>query len=1034
MMITFFAKHPTAANLLMIIFLAMGIFSLSSLRRETFPEFAADQVEVRVVYPGATAGEVEEAVCQRIEDVIDGINYVAEVRAEAQEGLARVVIEMQEGGDFPTFIEDIKREVEAINDFPDQAEEPVIVELGTTDQVVSIGVTGDMSPRDLKAYCEELKTRLQREGKVSLVSVQGFSDHQIRIRIPAQTLMQFGLSLSDVAAVIARQSVDMPGGTLETAEQDILLRFTDQRRSPQEFESLVVLTSKSGAEIRLGDIAAITNVFEQEEEKIYFNGRRAGLLQITKTTSEDTLTVYEAVKEFLEREEQRKPPNVQFSLTYNMSSIVRDRLLLLLKNGWQGFILVFLTLWLFFNLRFSFWVAMGLPVSFLGACFFLPPINYTINLITMVGLLIALGLLMDDAIVISENIATHLRKGQNALQSVINGTLEVKNGVISSFLTTVCVFGPLAFISGSMGKVLRVMPVVLILVLAVSLVEGFLILPHHLAHSFAHYDIAKVGRFRRKFERFIDWSRDGIIGKTVDVAVTWRYLFAGLTFAAFIISISIFASGRLKFEAFPDADGNIVEARVLLPQGTPLERTEAVVRRITEAIDTINREWAPSQPDGQDLVLNVIAQYNKNVSAGEQGPHVATVSVDLLGSEIRTVTIDDILGRWREFVGDVPDVISLNYTEPLLPVAGIPIEIRLIGDDLDLLKRGSIEMQAWFNQIKGVFDVTDDLRPGKPEIRIKMREDMAIPGVNAQMIASQLRTAFYGTTVTEIQVGSESYEIDVRLLDADQNSLADLEYFYITLPDGTQTPLGSLATLAPARGYGRISRIDGQRTVTITGELDLQKANAAQIVALLKEEFLPEFESRYPGIRIAIEGQEGETQKTGASLRRGFLIGLVGIFVLLSFQFRSYIEPVIVMLAIPFALIGVIWGHLFMGLNISMPSMMGFASLAGVVVNDSILLVEFIKMRRQDGLSIPDAARQASRERFRAVLLTSLTTIAGLLPLLSEKSLQAKLLIPLAVSISFGLLASTVLVLIILPSFYTILGDFGITAKIEKAE
>jgi multidrug efflux pump subunit AcrB len=341
-------------------------------------------------------------------------------------------------------------------------------------------------------------------------------------------------------------------------------------------------------------------------------------------------------------------------------------------------------------------------------------------------------------------------------------------------------------------------------------------------------------------------------------------------------------------------------------------------------------------------------------------------------------------------------------------------------------------MQAWFNTLKGVFDISDDLRPGKPEVRIKMREDVAVPGLNAQLIATQLRTAYYGTTVSEIQVGSESYEIDVRLVDTDQNSLADLEYFYVTLPDGKQAPLGSVATLTSGRGYGQIARIDGQRTVTIKGDLDLQIANAAEIIALLQKEFLPDFTIRYPEIQVSIEGQAGETEKTGASLRRAFLIGLIGIFVLLSFQFRSYVEPLIVMFAIPFALIGVIWGHLLMGLNISMPSLMGFASLAGIVVNDSILLVEFIKLRRKEGLTIANAARQASRERFRAVLLTSLTTIAGLLPLLSEKSLQARLLIPLAVSISFGLMASTVLVLIVLPVFYSILGDFGFAARIKE--
>ncbi|MDM8522293.1 efflux RND transporter permease subunit [Desulfococcaceae bacterium HSG8] len=1030
-MIRFFAHHPTAANLLMLIFIVIGVFSISSLRRETFPDFSADQVEVRVLYPGATAEEVEETICQRIEDVVDGINYVEEIRSDARENIGSVVIEMQEGKDFRQFIEDIKTEVEAIDDFPDQAEAPVIKELGRTDQVISVAVTGPMSESDLKAYCEDIKTRLQQKDAISLVAIHGFSDHQVRIQLPEQALRQYGLSITDIADAVSRQSVDLPSGSLETSDREILIRFKDERRTPMEFEDLVVIAGKSGAEIRLGDIASIRDVFELDEDKIYFNGQRAGLLQITKTKSEDALKIVDAVKAFLEKEEKVKPPTVRFTLTQDVSSIVRDRLQMLGKNGLQGLVLVFFTMWLFFSFKFSFWVAMGLPVSFLGAFFFIPHIDYSLNMLTMVGLLIALGLLMDDAIVISENIATHLKKGKSAFQAAVDGTSEVKIGVLSSFLTTVCVFGPISFLEGSLGKILKVIPVILILVLVVSLVEAYCILPCHLAHALKHHNPKKQGRFRKKFDAGVEWLRDSVMGPIADFAVTWRYVFASLTVAAFIISAGMMASGVLKFQAFPDIDGDVIEARILMPQGTTLARTEAVVKRMTGALDKVDEEFTPLQPGQKSLVENVSVQFNKNKDAYETGPHVATISADLLKAENRNARVDDVLNSWREKAGNIPDVIFVKYAEPAIGPAGIPIEIRLKGDDLEELKAAALKTRDWFSRFRGVFDVFDDLRPGKPEVRIRMREGAASAGLNAQLIASQLRTAYYGKTVSEIQLGPESYEIDVRLRDEDQDSLADLEHFHITLPDGKQVPISSVAVLETGRGYARIARVNGQRAVTVQGNLDPKMTNAAEITRIFRKKLLPGIEKQFPSVRVSVEGESKKSEKTGSSMMRGFLIGLIGIFILLSFQFRSYVEPLIVMVAIPFALIGVVWGHLLMGLDLCMPSMMGFVSLAGIVVNDSILLVEFIKTRRREGMTIPEAACNASRERFRAVMLTSLTTIAGLTPLLAEKSLQAQILIPLAASIIFGIMASTVLVLVIIPSLYTILGDLGLAVKVE---
>ncbi len=1023
-MIRFFAAHPTAANLLMLILAVMGLSALPSLQRATFPKFQSEVVEVRVVYPGASAADVEEAICRRIEDSLDGLGDRDEMVSEAREGICSVRVKMVEGGDLQAFMDDIKSEVDAITEFPDQAESPIVEQLGQNDQVISVAVTGEMSPPELKAYANDLKERLQRVPEVSQVNILGFSDRQIRVEIPVTALMQYGLSVSDVSGMISRQSVDLPAGSIESNDRDVVLRFTDERRSTEEFEDLVIVGSSAGGEIRLGQIASIRDVFELDEERIVFNGRRAVVLQILKTEQQDTLRVFDAVKRFVDDERASAPPGVSFHLTQDLASVVRERLQLLVENGVAGLVLVFITLWLFFNTRVAFWVVMGLPVSFLGALYFLPVIDYTINMITMVGLLLALGLLMDDAIVIAENVAAHRAKGKTGLEAAVDGVKEVGVGVLSSFLTTVAVFGPLAFITGNIGKVMRVMPVVLILVLLVSLIEAFLILPNHLGHALGHSSDAAPSRFRRRFEAIFESVRERVVGRIVDRAIAWRYVTVGLAVGAFLVSMAMLSSGHLKFQSFPDVDGDTLMARVLLPQGTPLEQTEGVVTKITEGIESVNDALQPEQPGGERLVRNVSVQYNFNSDSGEVGPHLATVTVDLLGAEQRNARIEDLLHRWRAEVGTLPDVLSIKYGEPSVGPAGLPIDIRLYGDELDELKAASIEMQNWLKLYEGVQDVSDDLRIGKPEVQVRLREGATGLGLTAEQLASQLRAAFFGSTAAELQVGDEAYEVDVRLAPTDQDSLGDLEAFRVTLPSGQQVPLGDVAHLEEGRGYARIVRVDGRRAVTVQGDVDTSALNTAELIAELRAELVPSLAERYPQIEVSVEGEAKETATTGRSLTQGLLIGLIGVFVLLSFQFKSYTEPLTVMAAIPMAFIGVVWGHLLMGFDLTMPSMVGFASLAGIVVNDSILLVEFIKLREREGAAPNEAARQASRDRFRAILLTSLTTIAGLLPLLAERSMQAQFLIPLTASIVFGLAASTALVLVVVPSLYAIVSDF----------
>jgi HAE1 family hydrophobic/amphiphilic exporter-1 len=1028
-MIRFFTEHPTAANLLMVILFIVGLFTLPKIRRETLPDYAPSEVEIRIKYPGATAQEVEAAVCQRVEDALDSINFVKEIRSDAREGLALVTIEMSEDGNFQTFLNDIEKEVDAIDEFPPEVEDPVISELGRTDPVMAVLVSGPLSVPDLKAYCEDLKDRMQESG-LSLIDIAGFSDHQLRVSLSEAALRRTGLSAMQVAERIAGQSKDIPLGNIETRERDILLRFVDQRRTPEALAKLIILANPRGGELRLGDIAQIADVFETDAEKIVVKGRRSALLQIEKTKKQDTLKIAEKAKAFIEKE-RRRHPQIELTVTQDQSIILNDRLEMLISNGLQGLLLVFLTMWIFFNVKVSFWVAMGLPVSFLGAFLFVPHLNLSINMFTMVGLLLALGLLMDDAIVIAENIAAHRQKGKSSMAAAVDGTKEVAAGVVSSFATTVCILGPLAFIEGPIGRVLRVVPMVLILVMAVSLIEAFLILPAHLGHAMHSYDPAKTSRLRKTFDGFIAWMRDNLLGRTVVLLLQWRYFFLGSVLGVFILSVGMVASGKVKIQGFPELEGDVVMARLLMPQGTPLARTETRVAQILTALDRTNQAFKSHQPGNQDLIQNASVQFNQNTEAFENGPHLATITVDLLSAEKRSGTIDVYLARWRKEIGRLPDVISLTFGEPWFGPGGRPIEIRLRGKDLAAMKQAVTELKTWFGQFAGVLNLADDLRPGKPELRMRMREGATGIGIDATNVAQQLRAAIQGLTADEVQVGPESYEIDVRLSAKDRSSLEDVENFKVVLPDGRQVPLRTIVEWSLGTGWARIARFNGMRAVSLRGDVDTRLVNINELMSLFRGTYLNSFTEKYPDLHLVITGEPEETNTTRKSMLGAMGLGFIGVFILLSFQFRTYTEPLIVMVAIPFSFIGVVWGHALMGVPISMPSLLGFIALAGIVVNDSILLVMFLKNARAKGLALHEAAVQASRSRFRAVLLTSATTIAGLLPLLFEKSLQAQILRPLVISTAFGLLASTVLVLLAIPCMYMILGDFGLIEKIR---
>lgn len=1024
-MIRWFAGHPTAANLLLVIIFAVGIMAAPTLKRETFPDFRPAEAEITVLYRGAAAEEVEDAICRRIWNAVESVENLAELTCTAQGSLARATATMAAGGDSARFVNDLRTEVTAIDDFPDQADPAIVRELHRTDNVTSVAVAGDLPPADLERYAAGLQDRLAALPGVAKVWLSGFGTRQFRITVPRAVMEQHGLTVSRLAATIGAQSLDRPLGTLETPDREISLRFEDERRTAAGLSELVVLSKPNGAELTLGQIATITEDYTPAEERAFLGDQRAVFLQVDKALGADALDVFDHVSGLVDAEREVLPDTLRLEIVKDMTSIVRDRLLMLVENGLMGLVLVVGVMSLFFRPGFAIWAAMGLPVAFMGAFAGMAWQGLSLNMMTLVALLMAIGLVVDSAIVITDSVAETAARGATRIDAVVNGTLAVAPGVLSSFITTIAVLGPLAFLSGDLGKILEVVPIVLIAALAASLIQAFWVLPYHLRHGLKGAE-KPPSRFRAGFDARFERFRERRVGAMADMAIRGRYLVTGTVIGALILTAGVMGGGFLKREAIPAIDGDVLEARILMPQGTPLSRTEEVVEQVRAALARVDATYTPTQPEGAALVKTVQTRFNQNATARESGAHVATITADLLGAETRTVLLDDIVATWREEIGNVPGAVAILLTEPGIGPQGIAIEIQLSGPDLAQLAAAADSLQAEAGSYAGVFNATHNLRPGRPELRMRLAEGAAGLGLTARDVADQIGAAFLGRVITTVQQGDIAHEIQLEQAESDRDSFDDLDHFDITLPDGNRVPLLTVAVVEAARGWSAITHVDGQRTVTVQADVDTRIGNADAIVAELSNSFLPRLVDDFPGIAFDVAGQSANSAETVASILRGFLIGLIGIYVVLSFQFRSYIEPVIVMLSIPLAFVGVVVGHLIMGYNISMPSLIGAASLAGIVVNNAILLVQVIKERAAEGMDLARAAGQASRERFRPILMSVSTTIIGLVPLLLETSTQAQTLKPLVISVVFGLLSSTVLVLLILPAFYAILGDLGL--------
>lgn len=1021
-MIRYFASHPTIGNILMMAIIALGFNSLRSLNKESFPLLKPSKVQITVAYPGASPSDVEDGICNPLEDATDGISFLKEQECDARDNMAIFTLEMQEEGNIREFTDDIKTEVDAIQNFPDNIEDPVIKQLGRINPVANIAITSEnLTKSELKALAEYYRDRLIAMPEIPIVKMSGFSTHQLQVLIHPDTQKKYNLSIQDIANLINAQALELPAGILEATDTSYQIKFDNVRKTIDELANLIILNTPAGGEIRLGDIATIVDKFENPEDRIELNGQMAAVLKISKNIRDDTLTVADALTSFVDRENKILPTGTQLTIVNNASTSVRDRLQLLLKNGWQGLILATLMLLLFFSRRYTFWIALGLPISFLGGLAMMVVFGVSINMISMVALLMAIGILMDDAIVLSENIDHEYRKGKSPLDATVDGTKKVFRGVLSSYLTSAMLFGSLLMMKGDMGQILGILPVVLLSVLTISLIEAFLILPHHLKKSLEHAHHKEPPKWRQAFEAKFSLLRHAA-ANAAQMAMHFRYATVGIALALFVLSIGMMISGIVKFKAFPDLEGNILEARILLPQGTPLSKTEELVDILLAALTKTNKTL--SQDETEELVKNIQISYGVHGDVPENGPHLATLAIDLLNTEKRNTRMNDLIKLWKDNTGPLPDVLNIQYKEPRLGPAGRAIHIRLSGHNMNDLSRASWEIQNRLRGYDGVHNLLDDLRAGKPQYSLKLKPGALAAGVTSRTIATQLRAAYLHVKISEVYKGRESFEIIAKLDSLPSQALQDFDNFTIFSTTGQAIPLSSVATITEKREFSRIGHINHQRTINIYGNVDADIANTSEIMESVKI-YSATLEKKYPDISFNYKGEVENGNETSSSILSGFGLGIFGVFLLLSLQFKNYREPLIVMINIPLALIGAIWGHFIMGLDFTLPSMIGFVSLAGIVVNDSILLVEFVKYRVEEGMAFHDAARQAVYDRFRAIFLTSVTTIAGMAPLLFETSTQALVLVPLVTSIVFGMVTSTVLILMVLPALYSIMEDIG---------
>ncbi|MDH5675019.1 MAG: efflux RND transporter permease subunit [Myxococcales bacterium] len=1009
--IAWMVGNRVTPNLLMLVLIVGGIFLSSKITQEVFPAYELDLVNINVPYPGASPEEVEQGIVLAVEEAVRSIEGVKEVRATAAEGMASIAVELRESADDRHVHQEIKQQIDRITTFPRDAEEATVTLQVQRRPVLSAMVYGEADEWALRDLAELVRDRLLEHPDISQVETEGTRAYELQVDVPRQALRSHGLTLSDVAQTIAQGAVDVPGGAVDTPRGETLLRMRERRDWASDYTELPVITGKDGSVVYLRDIAHVHDGFADTDDWASYDGMPAIGFTVYRVGDQTPMGISQAAREALAEIEGDLPPGVHVAINSDRSSYYQQRLHLLTKNAFMGLVLVLVLLGVFLEVRLAFWVLLGIPTSFLGAMIFLPWGGVTINIISMFAFILSLGIVVDDAIVAGENIFEHRQRGVGLTQAAIRGAREVAVPITFSIITNIVAFIPLMYVPGFFGKIWYSIPLVVGAVFIISWVEALFILPAHLAHTKRSdpNDPSAIERFRRAVARGLEVFLGRFFGPLVAACMRRRYLTVAVGAAVLMLTLAYAMSGRLGMILMPKVESDYAAVTATLPYGSPPERVREVHDRLVAA-----GEKVAAENGGDALSIGMYARVRNNS---------VEVSMYLTDPEVRPLSTTAVTQLWRQEVGELPGVESARFeADRGGPGRGPSVTVELAHRSIDELNRASAMLAEALGEFGNLRDVDDGFMQGKPQLDFQLTSAGRSLGLTAREVGRQVRDAFFGAEALRQQRGRNEVRVRVRLPEAERKSEHTVERLLIRTPSGAEVPLSEVAEITRGHAFTAIQRRNGRRTVTVSASaVPIKKTG--EIIAALKADVLPQLARDIPGLHYSFEGRQASMRDSMASLRFGFLLAMVAIYILLVVPFRSYVQPLIIMLAIPFGAVGAVLGHVLMDYSLSLISMMGAIALSGVVVNDGLVMVDYANRRRDEGISPQTAVHEAALRRFRPILLTTLTTFGGLAPMIFETSRQARFLIPMALSLGYGILFATPIVLILLPCLYLMIED-----------
>ena len=1022
-MIAWFTRNHVAANLLLISIVLGGLFSLSSkLPLEVFPSFVSDRINISVSLRGSTPEDAEKGVTIRIEEALQDLEGIKQISSRSSEGSSQVSVEVDTGYDERELLADIKSRVDAINTFPADAEKPVIGLIQRKREVIAVTVSSDYNEKETLEYAEQVRDQLLRIPAITQVELSGVRNYELAIEVSQDTLRQYDLTLAQVSSAIANSSSDISAGNLKTEGGDVLIRSKGQAYRKDEFANIVIKNQADGTIIRLSDIATINDDFEETPVRTRFNGKQAAFIDVYRIGPQSAIEVADAVKNYITSEQANLPQGFYLSYWDDDSEVVKSRIATLTSNALQGGILVLGLLTLFLRPAIAFWVFIGIPVSFMGAFMAMAAFGVTINVISLFGFILVLGIVVDDAIVTGENVYTHLKTAESGEEAAIKGTQEVATPVTFGVLTTVAAFLPLGFIEGARGAIFAQIPVVVIPVLLFSLIESKFVLPAHLKYIKLRHQKGEGSRLEQLQQRFADGFEHAILKyyqPVLGLALRNKLATVSLFMGVFLIILTMITSGWTKFIFFPRIPSETVRVNLTFPAGTPFEVTNKYIIDMSDKARELQRKYQDEET-GQSIILNILASTGGRGGAANSG----SVRFEITPAEQRESDIGsrELVKEWRQLIGIVPGAESLTFRAEIGRSSN-PIDVQLSGNSISTLQTVAEQIKQRLATYPSVFDIADSMSDGKEELQIELTEQGLALGLNRVDVSRQVRNSFFGVQVQRIQRGRDDVRVMVRLPIDERRSVADLKDILIQTPNGGRVPLSHVATLVPGQSPSTITRIDRYRTLNVSADVEKTDTNMTVLQADLKA-YLDELVQQYPGVSHSLEGEAKEQRESFGSLLWGMIFVFFVIYGLLAIPFKSYLQPLVVMSIIPFGMIGAVIGHWIMGMELTIMSLLGMLALIGVVVNDSLVLVDFINKKRSEGLDLMEAVKTAGVARFRPVMLTSLTTFIGLIPLLFEKATQAQFLIPMAVSLGFGIIFATFITLLLVPVNYMLMERF----------